>query len=99
MAAIQGELIAKIEERVQSWGGYAACQVGITNDPERRVFQEHGVDKENAFDYVLVDAGTFYNARAVEGYFIRQGCSGAQGGGDADTKVVYAYRKTIHTNP
>ena len=90
MATIQREIIEGIEQHIETWGGYGSCYVGITNDLERRVFQEHGVDKDNASDYVSVDAGTFFNARAVEDYFVRQGCSGAGGGGEADTTIVYS---------
>jgi hypothetical protein len=99
MTAIQTEIIQNIEERVNRWGGYRACYVGITKDVERRLFQEHGVDREDPSDYFATDAGTFFNARAIEDYFVNQGCSGARGGGDVDTTIIYAYRKTTSTRP
>jgi hypothetical protein len=99
MSAIRTELITKIEERVHAWGGYSACNVGVTNDLERRLFSEHRVDRDKPSECFCVDVGTFLNARAVEDYFVARGCSGARGGGDVYSTIVYAYRMTGCTEP
>jgi len=78
-------------------GAYRTWYVGITSHPERRLFDEHGVEKKAWWIYrwaYSVDA-----ARRVEEYFIKLGCDGAPGGGDKDSRAVYAYKKTKNTNP
>jgi hypothetical protein len=99
MDAMLNEIIQSIDESIQSWGGdYGACYVGITNDLERRLFEQHHVDKESRF-FVHRNAGNFHRAGEVEKYFINRGCRGAPAGGTVDTTFVYAYYMTESTEP
>lgn len=79
-------------------GIYSDWYVGITNDVERRMFGEHGVDR--AVDAWIYD--TAHNsvvARQVEQYFINSGMKGGSGGGDNTANVVYAYQMNNRTKP
>lgn len=98
MAISESELKSQIKEYIEEKGGpYTAWYVGITNDPERRLFGEHGVHKEGT--WVHGEATSNAVARRVEQYFMRLGCDGAPGGGEEGAKVVYAYKKTASTDP
>ena len=70
--------------------------IGITNDPERRLFQEHAVRK-NAEGWIHMSAVSVEIARAVEEYFLNLGAKGGSGGGDSSAKFIYAYRIAPHT--
>lgn len=82
----------------QEGGYYSDWYVGITNDPKKRLFAEHGVDeKRGQWIYAPVDTNEV--ARTVEDYFLNQGCDGSGGGGDNSSTTTYAYKKTTNTNP
>lgn len=79
-------------------GSYPSWYVGITNDAQRRLFAEHGVNKDSGV-WIFRTADSSETARRAEQYFISLGMDGGTGGGDHTAKVVYAYRKTSSTNP
>ncbi|TET46772.1 hypothetical protein E3J62_03170 [candidate division TA06 bacterium] len=79
-------------------GPYKSWYIGVTNDPERRLFVEHGVQKENGW-WIYRGATSAAVARKVEEHFINLGMDGAPGGGDEKSDVVYAYKKTSRTKP
>lgn len=99
MAIPESELRRQIAEYIIDKGGpYTAWYVGITNQPERRLFVEHRVDKQGIF--IQRQATSNAVARRVEHHFIRLlGCDGDLGGGEEDAEVVYAYKKTASTDP
>jgi len=76
-----------------------AWYVGITNDPEKRLFNDHGVDRANGawiYDFATAES----TAREVEDYFTQQlGTQGDTGGGtgNGDCKAIYAYIITATT--
>lgn len=70
--------------------------VGITDDPETRLFEQHKVDKA-ARNYVCYKADSEEDARDIEKIFLALGLSGGPGGGDGDTKYVYCYQITDTT--
>lgn len=72
------------------------CYVGITNDIERRLFQEHSVKKDGTWIYA--PAENEESAREIEKYFLDNGMEGDTGGGKTGCKIVYAYLKTPQTN-
>ncbi len=79
--------------RTRSW------YVGISEDPEGRLFNDHGVDKESD-PWIYRTAKTSAAARRIERYFVETlGTDGGPGGGDLDTRAVYAYKKQAHTDP
>ena len=72
---------------------YSRWYVGITGDVQSRLFGDHNV--QNGYIY-----RTFPNdriAREIEQNFHELGCQGSHGGGDWDTKIVYAYLITSDT--
>lgn len=79
-------------------GLYKEWYVGITNDPQQRLFTEHNVDEQNG-NWIHAPADTNLVARSVEDYFLNQGCDGGSGGGDNSSTTAYAYKKTVNTNP
>lgn len=80
-------------------GSYSSWYVGISENPRRRLFQEHNVD-ENKDTWIFRQANSHHIARNVERYFVQNlGTDGGTGGGDEDADVVYAYKKNMHTNP
>ena len=99
MAKSKQEIISKIDGHIKSRGGpYSSWYVGITEDAKRRVFQEHGVDKDKDF-YIWLTASSSAIARDVESHFLDEGCDGGTGGGDDDADIVYAYKKSSRTDP
>ena len=75
---------------------YNDWYVGVAADPRERLFNDHAVNEQT--DAWIYDAcSSTREAREVEQYFIGQGTRGGPGGGDANTKSVYAYRITSRT--
>ena len=72
---------------------YSEFYVGITNDIERRLFNEHNVDNGYIYDEAYSDDV----ARKVEQYFLDKGCKGDTGGGSEDSTYVYSYKITRTT--
>lgn len=69
--------------------------VGIAANPKERL-EEHGV-KEG---WIHREAESATVARQIEAYFIEKvGTDGGSGGGDDETKHVYAYKKKDYTDP
>lgn len=99
MAKTKQEIINEIGSHINEEGsGYRSWYVGIASDPRARLFNDHNVTREKSW-WIFCEATSSENARAVEQHFLDLGCDGGSGGGDTQTKSVYAYRKTQHTNP
>ena len=93
---IYDQIIAHINKE---GGSYSSWYVGIASDPKQRLFNDHQVPKENAW-FIYREAYTAEDARVVEKYILdNHHTDGGGGGGDSTTKFVYAYKKTVHTNP
>lgn len=92
------QIIADINSHLQKSAKkfYSDFYVGITNDIERRLFEEHKVSKENAW-WIYRVADTKAVAQAVEEYFLDKGMRGDTGGGTEDTTYVYCYEITNYT--
>lgn len=89
------EITAHIEKLGQP---YSEWYAGITSDVDQRLHGDHGVPKENHwYSYRSVDSAA--GARGVEQALLDAGCDGGSGGGDTDSRIVYAYLKTSDTNP
>lgn len=69
---------------------YSEFYVGITNDVERRLFQEHNVNRETMW-WAYNTATSKEIAERVEKYYLDKGMRGNTGGGTPDSKVVYCY--------
>ena len=70
--------------------------VGVTADPERRLFTDHKVKKEGG-TWIHSPADSATIARAVEKAYLDAGYKGGGGGGDNRATTVYAYRIGPHT--
>ncbi len=92
----QRNIIHAIDSFVEAnGGGYTRFYVGITNDIDVRLFQQHKVDKQGF--YIVEDAKTKSNAQFVESYFLDKGMQGDTGGGKDDSTFVYCYLITPST--
>ena len=100
MGYSEEEIKNQIKAYIDSAGGdYSKWYVGITNNPQRRLFDEHNVMMNNS-RWVRRTASSHEVARRIEAYFIDElGLDGGTGGGDEDSTVVYAYKKTPTTKP
>lgn len=79
-------------------GNDARFYVGITNNIQRRVFDEHEVDKETD-NYDFWDAGSHDSADRIERYLLKKHpyFEGHAGLGREDSKYVYVYKIEDHT--
>ena len=96
-----GETIKKeIKAHISKRGGtYSEWYVGITNDTDRRLFQEHNVSEKNDI-WIRRNAGTLSKAKEIERYFTEDlDTKGAPGGTENDSIYVYAYKMKSHTDP
>lgn len=95
MAKSENRIKNEIKEYIKECGGsYSDWYVGIAEDPEERLFENHNVDKEN--DHWIYRPCEDSNvSRRIEEYFVTVlGTDGETGGGDENTIYVYAYKKT-----
>ena len=92
------EIVADIEDHVAVCGGdWWQWYVGIAADVEYRLFSDHRVCRDEDA-WICVPARTSRTARKAEAYLIEEhGAQGGPGGGDANTRTVYAYRTADHT--
>lgn len=75
---------------------YSDFYVGITNDVERRLFQEHNVNKATMW-WIYRVATSKEVAEQVEKYYLGKGMQGDTGGGTEDSKIVYCYEIALST--
>lgn len=78
---------------VKNWNEVYA---GIAADARDRLFNGHGVGEKTDV-WIYEDAGTSQAARAIEQLLLQKGAKGGPGGGDGDTRFVYAYKITART--
>lgn len=93
--------VKDIKDKIIKYVGntdYSDWYVGITNDIDRRLFQEHGVNKDTDY-WVWCQANNKTDAQTVEEYFLDLGMDGDTGGGSDDTTYVYVFKKNVHTDP
>jgi hypothetical protein len=82
---------------IKKQGGQAKdWYAGIAADPEKRLFTDHNVSKDNGW-WAYAPCGNDETARAAESLLLDHGCDGGPSGGDEDTTWVYAYLKTPET--
>lgn len=75
---------------------YSDYYIGITNDIERRLFNEHNVPKKGHWR-IHSEALNKEHAQKVEEHFLAKGMKGDTGGGNDDTTWVYCYRISNQT--
>jgi hypothetical protein len=92
-------IVMEMLEFIQKEGGHPRTWcVGITNDPKRRLFDEHQVHyQDDAWIYRATSSED--EARRVEEYFLAYGLIGGAGRRLLASCAVYAYRRSIRTQP
>jgi len=94
---VVNKIISEIEEHIKKCGGgYSAWYCGIASKPKDRLFEDHNVNEKSGA-WIYRDATTDTAARTIEDYFLKKGCKGGDGGGDRQSKYVYAYKITSTT--
>ena len=98
MAKTEAEIIEEIEGHIENCGGaFSNWYVGIAADAQDRLFNDHSVDKKGDA-WIFRGATNSSVARKIEKYFIdTKGTKGGPGGGDENSKFVYAYKIQRHT--
>lgn len=98
MVQIKEKIIQDIDGHIKKEGSsYNNWYVGIAKDPNDRLFNDHNVQKENAW-WIFRNALSDTIAREIETFFLeKKGTQGGSGGGSKDTCFVYAYRITNNT--
>ena len=76
---VAGDIRAHIDK---SGAGYASWYVGVTKNPQQRLFAEHGLRREGEW-WIFRQAASSLDARTVEAYFINT--LGTDGGTGAVT--------------
>lgn len=79
-------------------GNWYDWYVGVAKDPIQRLFSDHNVIEHGGIWIYSQHTGSDTVARAVEQYFLNQGCDGGSGGGSNSSCFVYAYMKSRDTN-
>lgn len=85
-------IVKEINEHLSKSGKryYSDFYIGITNDVERRLFNEHNVSKENTW-WIYRTAESSAIAREVEEHFLKLGMRGDKSGGNDTSNIVYCY--------
>jgi hypothetical protein len=96
-ATVEQTVMAEVNGHIaKCGGGYSAWYVGIAADPRQRLFTDHCVS-EKGDAWIFRDCGNDTTARRIEQAFLNAGCKGGDGGGDRNTRFVYAYKITSTT--
>ena len=75
---------------------YSSWYVGIAKDVQDRLFNDHNVSQTNAY-WIYRECENDIVARDIEKCFLRLGCKGGDGGGNQESRFVYAYKITSTT--
>ncbi len=99
MAQTAQEVYDEILVHIQKQGGsFSSWYCGITANIKSRLFGDHKVpEKDHWFMYRQCVSNAA--ARSVEKALLDKGCDGGPSGGDVDADYVYAYLKTLVTEP
>lgn len=91
------QIVEEIEEHLKKSRKeyYSDFYIGITENVQRRLFEEHNVSRENSW-YITRTAINEDTARKVEKYFLDLGMKGGAGGGTNPT-IVYCYEISNNT--
>lgn len=94
MAKTKQEIINNIRTYISNSNTtYPNWHIGIAQDPEKCLFNDHNIQKENSW-WIYSYTGTGNIAREIEKYFLDLGCKGGDTGGDKNSKHIYAYKIT-----
>ncbi|NPV02224.1 MAG: hypothetical protein HPY53_12685 [Brevinematales bacterium] len=93
-------IINGIETFIRKNGGdFGSWYVGITDDADKRLFVEHHVN-EDSNNWTYYTADSHDEALEIEDYFMSmKRTDGEHGDGEDGADMVYAYKKSVSTNP
>ena len=98
MAKSSEVIVMELLGFIQSEGGHPRMwYVGVTDDAQRRLFDEHQVHYQDDA-WIYRTASSELEAQRVEEYFLEYGLDGGKGS-RCPGSMVYAYRKSISTTP
>ena len=99
IAETEEEIIEAIENHIESQGDdFSEWYVGITSDPDTRLFDQHDVLKKNSDDWIVCVAKNSNIARKAEEHFTKWDITdGGGGGGNSRSRFVYAYKMHWYT--
>ncbi|MFH1637874.1 MAG: hypothetical protein ABIB71_05600 [Candidatus Woesearchaeota archaeon] len=93
------EIIHEIKTYMESGGGSSdKWYVGVTDNPEYRLFKQHNLDKFYDF-WIVRNAENQEKARDIEKYFVEKLKTLGTTDGNNGATYVYAYKKNRHTKP
>ncbi len=97
MSKTSNVIVQEIIKYVNGCSGkyYSAYYVGISKDPNDRLFNEHNVAEQGCWIYR--EAIDIDNARDAEKKLLEKGMKGGDGGGDDSSIYVYCYQITNQT--
>jgi len=99
MAKSSEIIVMEILEFIQLEGSHPRMwYVGVTDDAQGRLFDEHQVHYQNDA-WIYRTASSEIEAQRVEEYFLEHGLDGGKGGRCPDSLMVYVYRKSVSTKP
>ena len=95
MVTDKDKMKKNFKAHIENTGGqFSDWYSGITNDPKKRVFDDHKVKDA----YIYDNAGTKENAEDVEDYLINTlRTKGGSRGGKTDSTWVYSYKIKDYT--
>ena len=99
MAKSSEIIVMEILEFIQLEGSHPRMwYVGVTDDAQGRLFDDHQVHYQNDA-WMYRTAASEIEAQRVEEYFLEYGLDGGKGRRHLDSRMVYVYRKSISTQP
>jgi hypothetical protein len=99
MAKSSEIIVMDILEFIQMEGGHPKLwYVGVSDEAQVRLFDEHQVHYQNDA-WIYRTSVSEIEAQRVEEYFLEYGLDGGKGGRRPNSRMVYAYRKSISTKP
>ena len=98
MSYAEQQIVSEIRSYIQQSGlNLRDWYVGIAQDPQTRLFNDHNVSRTSG-RWIYRTAPTSTEARNIEAHFVNVlGADGGTGGGDSLSRAVYAYAKTTTT--
>jgi len=92
-------IVMEMLEFIQREGSHPKTwYVGVTDDPQGRLFDEHQVNYQDDA-WIYRQAASEIEAQRVQEYFLEFGLDGRKGALRSGARKVYAYRKGISTKP
>jgi hypothetical protein len=87
------EIIDAFNKFIHNFGdAYYQWYIGITANPEQKLFNDHMVNKKNGV-WKYENAGSEKNALKIKKYLVEKFCAqGDEGSANSNTTYVYAYR-------